>query len=205
MLSNTILSVTETTLNGYINLDPESSKNLEKLAGKIIAVELPFFKFYYAPTKTHLKLLAECHTPPDVTLQGSPLDFLRYTTSEKDNAAFVESGIKVTGNTDVAQDFKQLFSRIDIDWEEKLSHVTGDIIAHQIGNFFRAIRDWARQSSNTLKQDLSEYIHEEIHLFPAAEELQLFYKDVDHVRDGVERIDARIAKLHKKTTNKDKH
>lgn len=196
MLSNTILAVVETVLNGYINLDPESSKNLEKLAGKIIAVELPFFKFYYAPSKTHIRLLAECHTPADVTLQGSPLDFLRYTGSEKDNAAFVTSGIKVTGNTEVAQDFKDLFAKIDIDWEEKLSHVTGDIVAHQIGNFFRAINAWAKQSSDTLKQDLSEYVHEEIRLFPAAEELQLFYKDVDHLRNSVERIDARIKKLH---------
>lgn len=198
MLSNTILAVTETVLNGYINLDPESSKNLEKLAGKVIAVELPFFKFYYVTSKTHINLVSETHSPADVTLQGSPLDFLRYTASEKDNAAFVTSGIKVTGNTEVAQDFKDLFAKIDIDWEEKLSHVTGDVIAHQIGNFFRAISAWAKQSKETLRQDLSEYVHEEIRLFPAAEELQLFYKDVDHLRDSVERIDVRIKKLHTK-------
>jgi ubiquinone biosynthesis protein UbiJ len=127
------------------------------------------------------------------------LDFLRLS-ADSSSAGLLANNIVIIGDTTVAEQFKELFAHLEIDWEEQLSHVAGDVIARQMGNFFRALSRWAKQSARTARQDLTEYLQEEIRLVPPREELQDFFSEIDHLRNDVERIEVRINRLKQQLT-----
>lgn len=199
MLLSLALSRFEKILNRYLLLDPTSKKRLAVLEGKIIELEIRPFngKIFWLPNTDGIHLTDNFSEAADVTLQGSFLDFIRLSTTPNDHTKIFASGITVKGNTDVAQDFKDLFANLDIDWEEQLSHFTGDVIANQTGNFVKAICNWAKQTTDIVRQNLTEYLHEEKRWFPASEELQDFFAAVDKLRDDVERATLRIEQLKK--------
>lgn len=191
------LPAIEKILNHYLKLDPETKTRLAVLDKKVILLQLEpiALKIYWLFTPDSVFLVNAYEGPVDVTLKGSILDFLRFGVNMNDQHAAFTGNISTTGNLDTAQDFKELFANLEIDWEEQLSHVTGDVVAHQIGNVFRAIKNWAQQSRNTLQRDITEYIQEEARWLPPREELQHFFMDVDKLRDDVERLELRINKL----------
>lgn len=191
-----ILTIFEKILNHYLQLDPATQSRLEKLAGKVVATEFrPLgWSLYFLFTQDGIHLANQYEGSADVTLQGALIDFFRLSRNSG-SAAFMASNMVIKGDLTVANNFKGLFQHLDIDWEEQLSHVTGDIIAHQIGRFMRALSAWARQSSTILGQNLTEYVQEEARLFPPREELQDFFAVVDHLRDDVDRLMLRVERL----------
>ncbi len=198
MIFSLVLTPVEKILNHYLKLDPETEQRLLPIAGKVVAINFNYFDctLYFLFERDGVRLLDRYVGPTQVTLSGTPLDFLRFSLTGNSQALFA-GDITVSGDMDVAQQFKEVFAHLDIDWEEQLSKVTGDVMAHQIGNFFRALCDWAKRSTETLRQDVSEYVQEEVRLFPPRTELQDFFKDVDSLRDDVERIEFRIKKIAK--------
>ncbi len=85
--------------------------------------------------------------------------------------------------------------RIDIDWEEVLSHYLGDSISHQLGNVSRGMARWGRQVGDTLTQDLAEYLTEEKRLIPHRDELDGFVTAVDELRENADRLEQRARRL----------
>lgn len=203
MLFSLALAPIEKILNSYLQLDPESKKRLSALAGKVVVIEFQHFpvKIYWAFNVEGVRLFDKYQESTDVSLRGSPFDFMRLTTSKNTSAAIFGSDITVIGDMEVAEKFKALFANLDIDWEEQLSHVTGDVMAHQIGNFIRSISNWAKQSATILRQDITEYIQEEARWLPPREELQDFLTQVDTLRNDTERLELRLDKITKKTTS----
>ena len=191
------LPAIEKILNHYLKLDPETKSRLVILDKKVILLQLEpiALQIYWLFTPDSIFLVNKYEGPVDVTLKGSLLDFLRFGVNMNDQHAVFAGNISTTGNLDTAQDFKELFANLEIDWEEQLSHVTGDVVAHQIGNVFRSIKNWAQQSSNTLQRDITEYVQEEARWLPPREELQHFFISVDKLRDDVERLELRVERL----------
>jgi ubiquinone biosynthesis protein UbiJ len=103
--------------------------------------------------------------------------------------------VQIEGDTQVAHKFQQLFEKLDIDLEEKLSHFTGDVIAHKIGNIFRSGQNWTEESINTFKLNSKEFLQEETRDLPAAPEADQFYQLVDQLRSDYDRLLARIKKI----------
>lgn len=206
MLFAFALNIIETILNRYLLLDPETKPRLATCAGKVVALNFHYLdcQLYFLLTHDKIHLTDHYLGPVDVTLRGTPLDFLRLSVNSN-TANLFASGISFEGDNEVAQQFKALFAHLDIDWEEQLSQFTGDIVAHQIGNLFRSLTAWAKQSSDSLQQNLSEYLHEEIRVVPPPEELQYFFTEVEQVRDAVERLEQRIHRLQHQLINTKDH
>lgn len=196
MILSFALPPIEKILNYYLQLDPETDQRLHSLAGKVVAINFDYLgcTLYFLLRKKNIHLTDHYAGQVDVTLRGTPLDFLRFNFLGNHSTLF-GSDIVLEGDTDVAQQFKELFAHLDVDWEEQLSKVTGDVVAHQVGKFFRSLCAWARESSATLRQDISEYVQEEVQLFPPREELQDFFREVDQLRNDVERMELRIKRL----------
>lgn len=191
------LPAVEKVLHHFLKLDPETKTRLAALDKKVILLQLEpiTMRIYWLFTPDSIFLVNKYEGPIDVTLKGSALDFLRFSANMNDKQAIFTGSITTTGNIDTAQNFKELFANLEIDWEEQLSHVTGDVVAHQIGNVFRSIKNWAQQSSSSLQRDITEYVQEEARWLPPREELQHFFVDVDNLRDDVERLELRIERL----------
>jgi ubiquinone biosynthesis protein UbiJ len=197
VIPDAALAGLETALNRYIALDPEGAARLGPLHGRLIAIELAGFgtRIDLIPGPDGLQVFGAYKGEPDCLLRGSPLALARMGLAERKEDQLFGGEVQIEGDTRLAQEFGAFLGGLDVDWEEQLSRLVGDPIAHQVGSGLRMVADWGRKSSDTLNQDLKEYLQEEGRLVPTAYEVQGFLDRVDTLRDDVERLAARIERL----------
>ena len=192
--------VLEAALNKYLSLDPEISSQLSALHGKVIGIDLAGtgIKLFFIPAQNgQLQLLSQFEQQPDCMITGTPLNLLRSTLTDSTESTFT-GDVHIEGSSALAQDFTNILKRIDIDWEEQLSRLSGDILAHQVGNSFRQTSGWLTRNLDSTGLNIQEYLQEEARLLPHALELENFYQDVDTLRDDTERLAARVQRLQQK-------
>lgn len=197
---NAALAVFEQTLNRVLALDPEGARRISALQGQVILIELEGFgtRFYLIPGPGQVQLYGAYSAEPDCSLRGTPLALARIGLSDQPTDELFAGGVRVEGDTGLAQQFGSIVKELDIDWEEQLARLVGDPVAHRLGNTARAAQDWGRGSANRLGQALKEYLQEEARLVPSDYEVDEFLAEVDTLRDDVERLAARIERLERR-------
>lgn len=187
----------ETALNRYLTLDPDAGVFLAPLAGKVIAVNVTPFNWtlFLCPASDKIQVLEYYAGQPDTTLSGSlfALGLMGFSDNPVHN---VFSGqVHIGGDVHTGRAFQQLFEKLDIDPEEQLSHVTGDVIAHQIGRLARGGQRWGRTTLQNLQADIAEFLHDESRDLPPTPELEIFYRQIDALRNDYDRLQARLERL----------
>jgi ubiquinone biosynthesis protein UbiJ len=190
----------QTILNSYLALDPESKQRLKQLADHVVTLELKGINLTFQLVFTNNKVVIKSDNfmQADTIIKGTPLSLLRMTLTSGDRKKFFADDISIEGNLDLGQQVIDLFDNLDIDWEEYLSRLTGDVPAHQINRVLRNIKKFTTRLRDTMTQNINEYTHEEINLFPPREALQDFFYDVDALRMDTDRLEARMTLLTKK-------
>jgi ubiquinone biosynthesis protein UbiJ len=103
--------------------------------------------------------------------------------------------VRLDGDVGLANVVLFLFRNLRWDIEEDLSRVVGDIAAHRVTGAARGFAAWQRQAAERLGQNLAEYFKDEVGLLVHPHELESFGRQVDEVRDAVERLEKRIERL----------
>jgi ubiquinone biosynthesis protein UbiJ len=188
----------ESAFDLYLKQDPDALKRCPALQDKVIAVNLTGtdFTLYFLPDAEGIKVLTHYEGEPDTLLRGTPAGFARLALEAREDALF-HGAVEISGDTETGQQFQDLLTGVDWDWEEQLSKLTGDTIAHQVGELARKGRQWLTGTSETLQQDLTEYLQEEARLLPTRTELNLFLDEVDQLRSDTDRLSARVERLLK--------
>jgi len=188
----------EAAINAYVGLDPVTRGRLAELHGRTVGVEvlgLGLTLFFTADEAGRLQVLGALEGEPDCWLRGTPLDLLRAGDRDKGADQLFSQRVRIEGDSGLAHRFGAILGDIDIDWEEQLSRLSGDVVAHEVGSAARAARDYGRRAGRTAEQNLKEYLQEEARLVPTRYELQEFLDAVDGLRDDVERLAARVERL----------
>lgn len=133
-------------------------------------------------------------TTAAATLAGSPLAMIRLLGGDP-QALIREGEVRMTGDTDVANQFRDLLHMARPDLEDELSKLVGDPVAHQLGNLARGFADWGARAAESVSRSVGEYLTEERRTLPTRPEVQEFYQDVDRVTNDVERAEARLNRL----------
>jgi ubiquinone biosynthesis protein UbiJ len=84
---------------------------------------------------------------------------------------------------------------MQIDWEEHLSRLVGDIAAHRLVSVFNEVINWSASATSNLTDDVSEYLQEESRDVVSGPEMDIFFQQVDRLRDDTERLLARTDRL----------
>ena len=186
----------ETLLNAWLRQDPEILERFGALQGQVLALDIEGtgLSLYFVPKPGGVQVLGHFEGEPDTRISGTPPALARLAAAREPGALFA-SGVRIEGDTALAQDFQDLLAGVDIDWEEQLSRLTGDVLAHQAGRAARAARGWLAQGADSLRRDLGEYLQEELRLLPTRVEVRNFLDDVDRLRDDLERLEARVRRL----------
>lgn len=192
-----IISALDPTLNQFLSLDEDVSLFLSPLAGKVISITiLPFNEtIYLCPTVDKIQLLENYTEEVDTSISGtlSTLGLMGFSSTPM---RLIFSGeVKIEGDTQLAHKFQQLFERLDIDLEEKLSQFTGDVIAHKMGNFFRSFQNWSEETIETFQLNSKEFLQEETRDLPAEAEADILYQQIDEIRSDFDRLCARIEQI----------
>ena len=99
------------------------------------------------------------------------------------------------GICNTGRKFQELFAKLDINLEQQLARYTGETVAHNISQFFRAGQDWSKESIETFRLNASEFLQEETRDLPAGPEIDIFYRQVDELRTDFDRLQSRIERL----------
>lgn len=190
----------ETALDRYLALDPEVAARLVRLNGKVLEVEVRGMdlRFFLLPAGHSIKVQGHYEGTPDACLRGAPLSLARLALTEQGRRTLFSGAVELEGDTELGQQLQGILNAVDIDWEEQLARLTGDVVAHQAGTAARGARQWAERTRESLTLDLADYLHEESRQVPARGEVERFVADVDTLRADIERLAARVKRLQEK-------
>jgi ubiquinone biosynthesis protein UbiJ len=194
MLTNIIANL----LNRGLPRSPRAQQLCAQLKGRSVAIEIgEMARLHVASNGTALDVTSG-KQQADATLAGGPLSLLALTGDAPERA--VQRGaVTICGDAQLAQQFRELAKLLRPDLEEDLSYVLGDVPAHQLARFARLGAGWTRKAATTTLTNLAEYLgHERGDLVPRNEGEQ-FLRGVDSVREDLERLEARLEILAKRT------
>ncbi len=216
------LAAIETAINAWLKLDGEALPRFSELEGKIIRFHVTDLELnlYFMPSASGIQVMGnypltvdksddssdessddnsnnnpadnEEAATVDATIHGSPVALIKLSTAKNAGATLLESDVEIDGDMRVAEKFSEILREVDIDWEELLSKLVGDIFAYRTGEAVRSATDWLKDSAEAMKLNTGEYISEESGLSPADAEVKEFMDEVDETRMSIDRLEARI-------------
>lgn len=182
--------------NRVLRLDPETLAQLGALQGQVVCLTFTDLgtSIYLQPSESGLRVLSTYESAPQVTLSGRLPAFARLSLGAQPGL-FFSGDLSISGDVELGHRFQRALEGLDIDWEEQLSRVVGDVAAHAVGNIVRDARTWGRQAVSTFGQDMAEYlVHERRDLAPRPA-VESFLQAVDVLRADVDRLTQRITRL----------
>jgi len=184
-------------INRLLELDSELAARLTPLQGQVLEVQFkgPDRSVYVSFEDARVSLSGLAATEAQVSIRGTPLALLAMAREENRQQALATREVEIIGDLGLAQQIQALLTELHLDWEELLSHYTGDVLAHQLGRAVQGLSSWGRQTRQTLEQDVSEYLRYEAGLLPAHAEVHAFLDGVDTLSADSERLQARLRHL----------
>ncbi|MGL6029708.1 MAG: ubiquinone biosynthesis accessory factor UbiJ [Legionella sp.] len=200
MLKKYSLLALQKAINQALYLDEGMANKLQRLDDKVLELIIsPLNVNFYMHFKNGAVYLLDCYEGAvNTTIESNPMGLIRLSLLPASKArSLFNDKVRMSGDVELGQHVKQLFDELDIDWEGHLAHFTGDVVAYQIGSLFRKGRSFKQQLGSSLQQNITEYLQEELRVFPSKNELDDFFHDVDALSLHTERLQAHIEHLVK--------
>ena len=180
-------------VNHLLNAAEWARTSLAEHAGKIAILEL-------FPARIALAVQA------DGTLQPATADAVPALTIRLTHATALHILLEgepawrqanVDGDTAFASAIARVAANLRWDAEEDLSKIFGDIAAHRMAGAARTAKQWPQQAAASIAGNLAEFLTEEKHILVTPLRAADFLRDVDELRDSVERLDKRVERLRR--------
>ncbi len=186
----------ETALNLVLRLDPEILPRLGTLSGHVIAIEPSgmAMTFYLLPKPGGIQVMDRCETEPSVRIRATPAALFRQWRGRRAGGG----EIVIEGDVGVGREFQTILARLDIDWEEQLSRVVGDVVARRLGGLWDGLRAWSGRTGDVLLRDGGEYLQQELRVLPPRQAIEQFLNAVDLLREDADRLAARVERLRRR-------
>ena len=194
----------ERLLDGALDLDPETRHALTRLSGKVVDLDIigvGTLRLRIDGGRVRVEP-RDGIIDADVTIGGAPLSLLRFAFDGDRETLILGDEVSLHGDIVLATRLQQIAARMDLDFEEALAQRLGDVPAHGVMRGMRGLGGWLRDARFTLLADASEYLRYEAAMTSRREEIEQFLRDVDDLRDDVERLDARIAWLERRQVSR---
>ena len=134
----------------------------------------------------------------DAAITGTPLGLLALVTGGGEDRPRGE-GLRIEGDAETAQAFRDLLVELRPDLEEELSRFLGDALAQHVARGAQGALDYAARAFRTLGADVAEYLTEESRDVPTRDEVSRFVADVDRLREDADRLAARVALIESRS------
>ncbi len=200
MIKKYTLLALQKAIHHALTLDEMMPQKIQCLEGRVLEIIISPLNvnFFMCFEQGELRLLAHHEGTVDTTIQSSPLGLIRLSLlpASKVRSLFNDN-IRISGDIELGQKVKKIFDDIDIDWEGHLARFTGDVVAYQVGSLVRQGLGFKRQLGESLRLNITDYLQEELRLFPPREAVNDFFNDIDELSLQLERLIAQVSPLLK--------
>jgi ubiquinone biosynthesis protein UbiJ len=141
--------------------------------------------------------MSQGDTPASATVSGGPLSLLALA-GDSGQAVIQRGDVTISGDSDVAQAYQELARLLRPDLEEELSLVIGDVPAHQLARLARLGGRFGMRAADTTLRNIADYLGHERGDLVSRNEGDVFLRGVDAVREGVDRLEARLDVLSRR-------
>ncbi len=198
MFTSLALWPLEQLLNGLLSSDPHISKQLQRFAGKSLAVKgrSPDFDLMvqFAPGRIQLagQSPQALGISADAAIEGDATELAKLLLSKDSDRALANPELIFSGDAGLIQNLYKTIRKLDLRWDDYLAPVLGDVLSQQASTVQKKSTEWLRHSAERGKQNLEDFLKEEARLLPHQEDLALFQEQLDALRLQVDRASARV-------------
>jgi ubiquinone biosynthesis protein UbiJ len=177
---------------------PRAASLIKQLQGRTLAIRVSGLPWGITIESTGRTLRSRVTAQPDATITGAPLSLIALIRSDP-QAAITRGDVKMEGDTEVAQRFRELGLLLQPDLEALMARLLGRSSAHLAMRGLQALRQWAQATAWTAMQNAAEYLAHERGDLVSRSEAEHFLRAVDQLREQFDRIDARLQRLESQT------
>lgn len=205
LLASALLQPVEFAINRLIARDPHILRVLNTAAaGKTIAVSCTSTPRWQVSLSIHhdrILLLSAPQDSPDASLTGSQRALSRLLFSDDQATALHDAGIELSGDVQLIQRLHRALADLDINWQDLLGPVLGDIGTRAAATGWEHGRNTVTQAADALRRDITDFVQEEAGLTPTRQQAEHFTDELDALRLRLDRLQARIQHLQQRVTN----
>ena len=195
-----LANLLETGVNQVLDLDENAPERLARLDGKLLHVRLEGvgISLYFAFGSQRVNVSAHSEDEPDTVVSGTPSAlFAMAAPEELGRWGSAGSRVSISGDATLARDLERLFSKLDPDWEDALSGVMGDVLAHQVASGLRSSMNHARAAASNAGEMLNEYLQKAEGPLAQQEDIRRFSDSVEETSRAVDELERKIRQLEK--------
>jgi ubiquinone biosynthesis protein UbiJ len=178
-------------LNRGLPRSPRARQLCAALTGRSVMIVVPdIARLRVSSTGDTLVVTLE-DAPADATIRGGLLSLL-VLASDGGQKVVQRGEVTMSGDSEVAERFRELVQLLRPDPEEELALLIGDIPAHQFGRLARLGASFGARAAETTLRNLAEYWAHERGDLVSRNEGEQFLRGVDALREDADRLRTRL-------------
>ena len=184
-------AILENLLNRGLPRSPRARQLCAGLTGRSVAIVVPEITRLRVSSTGETLSVTRDDAPAEATIHGGLLSLLALT-GESAQPVIQRGDVTISGDSDIAERFRELAQLLRPDPEEELSLLIGDVPAHQLGRLARLGASFGARAADTTLRNLAEYWAHERGDLVSRNEGEQFLRGVDALREAVDRLQARL-------------
>ena len=192
-----LVGAMEVALNRFLRLEPDVLAQCAELRGRVIglAVAPLNWQLYIEFVDGGVRVADTVDGVVDVAVAGALPDILRMAAAQAGGSSSLPRGLQIHGDVMLLNRFREMLVAAEFDPEELLARFMPGHTAHRVATGLQGLFQWGRETVATLGLDTAEYLREETGDLVHREDVDDWMKQVDAVRDGTDRLEARLRRL----------
>lgn len=198
MFTSLALWPLEHLLNKMIREDAWLTAKLQTFAGKCIEISArsPALNCTLCFDQHRLQLsgsdVGTLGLIADARIEGEAFDLLKLLLAKPGQQALANPALQMSGDLHLIQDLYKLLQNLDLQWEDYLAPVIGDVLTEQGSRLQKESADWLRDSSKRVTRNIEDYLKEEARTVPHENAIAAFDDNLDELRLQLDRAEARV-------------
>lgn len=203
-----LLAGLERAINALLARDPAAPARLDALAGSrlLVCLEQPslsiMLHFHHAGVDL-MRADEDAESNADAVVELTPETLSQWASGESIERLMFSGKLSIRGRTHLLEATRELFTDLDIDWENELAALLGDMPAHSLAEGLRRMARFGLRAKDELLADVSEYVFEEAKLLPGRQQRDVLRDHLTELEVATDRLEARFARLHRLLTERE--
>ncbi|WP_354623874.1 SCP2 sterol-binding domain-containing protein [Psychromonas sp. MME2] len=199
-LDNLFCGLLETAVNKIHQLDACAEQRRKQLDGTIFSVLIKELNkpLYFVISAQQIDILSQFEGTIDCSINVNISALPELQNNLQLTHLIKTEQLEVQGDIKLVQQFAQLLTEMNIDWEEFLSTKVGDVLAHKICYHLKSAKQDINQQLIKLQSHGAQIVTEELKIAPGPLQVAYFCDQVSDVEKQCAQLEARLKRCTEK-------